>query len=128
MSKLKKNWVEWVVFAVGLVLVLAALGYLIYEGATMGSDPPSLEVRLGTPAERTHNFIVPVSVTNHGDETAEGVTVEVMLESGAEQEPARGELTIAFIPRHATREGWVAFQQDPRNARLTARVLGYGKP
>ena len=128
MSKLKKNWVEWVVFAVGLVLVLAALGYLVYEGATMGSDPPSLEVRLGAPAERTHNFIVPVSVTNHGDETAEGVTVEVTLESGAGQEPARGEITIAFIPRHATREGWVAFQQDPRNARLTARVLGYGKP
>ena len=128
MSKLKKNRVEWAVFAVGLLLVLSALGYLIYEGATMGSDPPGLEVRLGTPAARTHNFIVPVSVTNHGDETAEGVTVEVTLESGAGQEPARGEITIAFIPRRATRDGWVAFQQDPRSARLTARVLGYGKP
>jgi uncharacterized protein (TIGR02588 family) len=40
----------------------------------------------------------------------------------------RGELTIAFLPRRATREGWVTFQQDPRAARLTARVLGYEKP
>ena len=133
MSKLEKNWVEWIVFAVGLVLVLSALGYLAYEGATMGNDPPSIEVRLGTPEQRTHNFIVPVTVTNHGDETAEGITVEVTLEnagggdSGA-GEPVRGELTIAFLPRRATREGWVAFQQDPRAARLTARVLGYEKP
>ena len=128
MSKIHKNWVEWAVFAVGLVLVLAALSYLVYEGATMGEAPPSLEVRLGTPEQRAHNFIVPVTVTNHGDETAEGVTVEVLLESGGGVEPERGELTIAFIPRRATREGWVAFQQDPRNARLAARVLGYEKP
>jgi uncharacterized protein (TIGR02588 family) len=119
--------VEWVVFAVGLVLVVSALTYLIYDGATMGSDPPSIEVRLGTPEPRAHNFIVPVSVTNHGDETAEGITVEVSMESDG-REPTRGELTIAFLPRRATREGFVTFQQDPRAARLSARVLGYEKP
>lgn len=132
MSKLQKNWLEWTVFACGLVLVVSTLGYLAYEGATMGNDPPSIEVRLGTPEQRTHNFIVPVTVTNHGDETAEGITVEVTLENngGGEGggEPVRGELTIAFLPRRATREGWVTFQQDPRAARLTARVLGYEKP
>jgi len=128
MRKLQKNWVEWAVFAAGLALVLSTLAYLVYEGATMGSDPPSIEVRLGTPEQRTHNFIVPVTVTNHGDTTAEGVTVEVSLESDAGAERARGELTIAFLPRRATREGFVTFRQDPRAARLTARVLGYEKP
>jgi uncharacterized protein (TIGR02588 family) len=130
MRKLQKNWLEWVVFAAGLALVLSTLAYLVYDGATMGSDPPSIEVRLGAPEPRAHNFIVPVTVTNHGDETAEGVAVEVLMESdgGSGGEPARGELTIAFLPRRATREGFVTFQQDPRAARLTARVLGYEKP
>ena len=128
MRKLQKNRVEWAVFAVGLVLVLSALAYLVYDGATMGSDPPSIEVRLGAAAPRAHNFIVPVTVTNHGDETAEGVAVEVLMETGGGQEPTRGELTIAFLPRRATREGFVTFQQDPRAAQLTARVLGYEKP
>lgn len=136
MSKLQKNWLEWSVFVVGLALVLSVLGYLAYVGATMGDDPPSIEVRLGTPEQRTHNFIVPVTVTNHGDETAEGITIEVSLENaggdsgsgGGGGEPVRGELSIAFLPRRATREGWVTFQQDPRSARLTARVLGYEKP
>ncbi|HZH30426.1 MAG TPA: hypothetical protein VEY11_06645 [Pyrinomonadaceae bacterium] len=128
MSKLRKNWAEWIVFAVGLALVVSVFAYLVYDGATMGTDPPSIEVRLGAPAARAHNFTVPVIVTNHGDETAEGVTVEVLMEGGSGQEPSRGELTVAFLPRRATREGFVTFQQDPRAARLTARVLGYEQP
>ncbi len=128
MSKLQKNWVEWTVFAVGLVLVASALSYLVYDGATMGSAPPSLEVRLGTPEQRPYNFIVPVTVTNHGDETAEGITVEVSMEDAGGGEPARGELTIALLPRRATREGFVTFDRDPRAVQLKARVLGYEKP
>jgi len=70
---------------------------------------------------------VPVTVVNHGDETAEGVRIEVVMESGGE-EKARGELDVPFLPRHATREGWETFEQDPRTAQLKARVLGYQKP
>ena len=127
MKKKKKNGLEWIAFAVGLILVSYTLGYLIYAGASMGREPPSLEVRLGRPEPRQFNFVVPVTVINHGDETAEAVRIEVVMESGGE-EKARGELDVAFLPRHATREGWVTFEQDPRTAQLKARVLGYQKP
>lgn len=127
MNKLQKNWLEWSVFAVSLVLVAGTVGYLIYEGVATGSAPPSIEVRLGTPEQRTHNFIVPVTVINNGDQTAAGLHIEVVMEiGGAEQ--ARAELDLPFLPRHATREGWVTFDKDPRNAQLKARVLGYEKP
>ena len=137
MSKLHKNWFEWIVFAVGLVLVTATLAYLVYEGATMGSSPPSLEVRLGTPEQRSHSFIVPVTVinqpgggavpwANHGDKTAGSIRIEVLMESGEKRE--RGEVDIPFLPRGATREGWVTFEQDPRTTQLKARVLGYEEP
>ena len=127
MKKMQKNWVEWMVCAVSLILVSYTLGYLIYAGASMGREPPSIEVRLGKPEPRQFNFVVPVKVLNHGDETAEGVRIEVVMETGGE-EKARGELNVAFVPRHATREGWVAFEQDPRTSELKARVLGYQKP
>jgi len=123
----KKNWLEWSVFASGLILVSCTLGYLIYTGVSMGDEPPNVEVRLGTPEQRQFNFIVPVTVINHGDQTAEGVRIEVVMKSGG-QEKARGELDVAFLPRHATREGWVTFEEDPRTAQLKARVLGYQKP
>lgn len=127
MNKPQKNWFEWIVFALGLILVFSTLGYLIYAGASMGHEPPSLEVRLGTPEQRQFNFIVPVTVINHGDETAEGVRIEVVMESGGEVK-AQGEFDVPFLPRHATREGWVTFEQDPRTAQLKARVRGYQRP
>ena len=75
MKKLQKNWLEWIVFAVGLILVSCALGYLIYAGASIGHDPPSIEVRLGIPEQRQFNFIVPVTVINNDEETFEGVHI-----------------------------------------------------
>jgi uncharacterized protein (TIGR02588 family) len=128
MRKLKKNWMEWMVFSVSLLLVASALIYLAYDGLTIGDAPPTIEIRTGAPLERPHNFIVPVTITNHGDLTAEGVHIEVVLENGG-AEVERSEFDVAFLPRRATREGWVAFQTDPRTAqRIKARVLGYEKP
>ena len=133
MSKTKKNWpvknwLEWVVFAVGLALVAGVLGYLAYDGLTMGDAPPSIEVRLGAPEQRGASFIVPVYVFNRGDATAEGVTVEVAQQRADGQAGEQGQFEVAFLPRRATREGWVAFKTDPRQTTLTARVLGYEKP
>ncbi len=128
MKKLQKNWVEWIVFAVGLMLVVGTLAYLAYDAMTVGDAPPSIEIRVGAPLERPHNYVIPVSITNHGDLTAEGVHIEVALESGG-AETERSEFDVAFLPRRATRQGWVAFQTDPRTAqKINARVLGYEKP
>lgn len=128
MKNLEKNWLEWIVFAVSLVLVVATLGYLVYDGATIGNTPPSIEFELGKPQPQADHFIVPVSVTNRGDETAEGVHIEVVLENGG-QEQESADFEIAFLPRLSTREGWVTFETDPRTVDgMNARVLGYEKP
>jgi uncharacterized protein (TIGR02588 family) len=127
-KKLEKNWFEWVVFGVGLVLVVSTLAYLAYDAATISDVPPSIEVRVSEPQQRPHNFIVPVTLINHGDQTAEGVQIEVVLEQDG-QEKERSEFAVAFLPRRSTREGWVAFQTDPRTSgQIKARVLGYEKP
>ena len=128
MKKLEKNWLEWIVFACSLLIVAGTLGYLIYDVATLSDAPPTITFKLGQPQPQSNHFIVPVSVTNRGDQTAEGVHVEVTLEnSGKEQENA--EFEIAFLPRHSTREGWVTFKTDPRTVeQMQARVLGFEKP
>ena len=126
--KLEKNWLEWVVFAASLVLVLSTLGYLVYDGARLGNAPPNIQFQLGKPQPQLNHFIVPVSLTNQGDETAVGVQVEVVLESGG-QEQESAQFEIAFLPRHSTREGWVTFETDPRTVdEMKARVLGFEKP
>lgn len=128
MKKLEKNWLEWLVFAASLVLVVGTLGYLIYDAGTSGNAPPSIEMQLGKPQPRLNYFFVPVSVTNRGDETAEAVHIEVVLESGGKEQES-GEFEIAFLPRRSTRKGWVTFQTDPRRVeQMKARVLGFEKP
>ena len=126
-TKVEKNWLEWIVFGVGLALVACVLGFLVYDGARMGEAPPDIELKLGAPERRGAGFVVPVAATNRGDETAEGVQIEVVLEIGG-GEPERGEFAIAFIPRRATRNGWVTFRADPATGQLKGRVLGYEKP
>ena len=128
MKKLEKNWLEWLVFAASLILVLSTLGYLVYDAATFGEAPPNIEFQLGQPQQRSNRFVVPVSVTNRGDETAQGVHIEVTLESGG-QEQENADFEIAFLPRHSTRKGWVTFKTDPRSVeQMQARVLGFEKP
>ena len=128
MKKLEKNWLEWIVFVISLILVLFTLGYIVYDGATLGETPPNIELQLGQPQPQSDRFIVPVTAKNRGDETAETVQIEVTLNNdGKEVETA--EFEIAFLPRHSTRRGWVTFQTDPRTVeQMEARVLGFEKP
>lgn len=129
MKKMQKNWLEWVVFAISLVLVITTLSYLVYDGATFSETPPNIELELNkAQTQATDRFIIPVTAINRGETTAEGVQIEVTLNSGGkEQENAQFE--IAFLPRHSKREGWVTFTTDPRTVeKIEARVLGLEKP
>ena len=125
-KKITKNWLEWTVFGVGLALIALVIGFLIFESATIGDALPDIQLVTGTPEARSGYFAVPLEVTNKGDQTAEGVHIEVVLRSGGKEE--RADLEIAFLPRRGAREAWVTFKTDPRQGILETRVLGYEKP
>jgi len=127
MNSPEKNWLEWSVFAVSLLLVVAVVAYLAYDAVSSAERPPDLAVQLGAPEQHADHFAVPITVTNAGDQTAEGVVVEVVVERGGEQEQAQ--LEIAYVPRQSQREGWVTFEQNPQTAdSMTARAIGYEQP
>lgn len=122
----EKNWLEWLVFAVGLLLVGGTLGFLLYDASTAENLPPEIHVRLGTPEGRPGYYAVPVTAWNQGSETAESVRIEVVLGGEGGE---RAELEFPFLPGGGRREGWVTFTDDPgRTDTLQARVLGYKKP
>lgn len=126
-TKVKKNPLEWAVFTVSLLAILATVGFLIQDAVTDTGSAPDLRVELGPVEARSGAFAVPVTVRNLGDETAEGVLIEVELEMPG-MPPERAEIEMAFIPRRSRREGWVTFRHDPRNGHLTGRAVGYEKP
>lgn len=127
MSRLNKNGLEWAVFSVGLVVVLGTVGFLVYDMVRSGSAPPDLSVELGAPRRQGGKWVVPVTVKNQGDETAEGAQVEVTLAIPGEP-PERARFQIAFVPSGSRREGFVTFAKDPARGRLSGRVVGFETP
>ncbi|HEV7279738.1 MAG TPA: hypothetical protein VGN57_05945 [Pirellulaceae bacterium] len=126
-SRSDKNWLEWLVFAVGAALVSATVGYLAYDALAVTPRPPKLEVRLGDPVAAPGGFSVPVVVRNRGTKAAETVVVRVEKESdGGESESA--ELTLDFVPGEASRKGAVVFSGDPASSKLTALPVSFQQP
>lgn len=123
----KKNWLEWSIFAISLVVVLGTAGVLFYELFTLGEQPADPQMELGPPQAHTGYYAVPVTVRNRGNETAQNVHLAVTLQlSGEESE--RADFILDYLPRFAKREAWVTFLHDPAKGKLEPRVLGYEKP
>lgn len=122
---LDKNALEWTVFGLGLGLVLATIVYLAREALATGSLPPEVTAVLGPPHPGRGGFQVPVTVRNRGDGVAEDVKVTIVLAGPAEQEAV---LTIGFLPRHSTREGWVRFNGSLSDGELRVTSVGFASP
>ncbi len=127
MKKLEKNWLEWICFGVSAVLLAGVIGYLLYDALTAGKNPPRIVFQLEPAQERDGQYVVHVWAENRGDETAEGVNVEVLVTTGGKEE--RAGFVIDYLPRHGTRDGFVTFATNPERAeQVQARATGYARP
>lgn len=125
--KPKKNALEWIVFAASVGAIAAVL-VLLFAGRVNPAAPrPDLIVETAAPLPGQTGHLIPVTVRNRGGATAEQARIQVALVSGsAELETA--ELTMAFVPRHSKREGWVLFRRDPHCCTVAARAVSYETP
>ncbi|RIJ41389.1 hypothetical protein [Pontibacter oryzae] len=124
----EKNWLEWSVFVISLLLVLGIIGYLGYKSYIQEPSTPELFVETWLePAKHAPNRYH-VVLHNKGGATAEEVTIEfTLVKQGAE--PEKAELQLPFAPQQSKREGWVGFSGPaaPTDS-LQARVVSYKKP
>lgn len=123
-----KNGLEWVVFGLGLGMVLTILGYLIYQTVNYVPGPPHLTMEYAPdpgPHEPNRFHVV---IRNEGHETAESVTAALgLFRDGKEVDKA--ELSIDFCPKESEREGWVAFSSRvaPTDS-VRGWVVSYERP
>ena len=124
----QKNWLEWLVFGLSLLLLLSILGYLVYQTMVHKPGEPDIYAEAKADPSRLSPNRFKVSVYNQGGATAEEVLVEFILyKTGEELE--KSELLIAFSPKQSKREGWVTFTNNPQVAdSVIARVVSYKKP
>lgn len=123
---LKSRW-EWVAAAVSTGLVLAVVGYLLYDAVARPRTPPSLEVQADTVLKSGGLWLVEFSARNRGHETAAAVKVEGALMQG-DSAVESSEAVLDYVPGESVRRGGLFFRADPRAYRLELRALGYQDP
>lgn len=120
---------EKVVGAVGLLIVLGVVGFLLYEALQPQTAAEIVtEVKGVTP--QAGGYLVDFVASNQGRQTAASVTIE-----GALYDPAQGdepvetaEITFDYIPDQSDRSGSFVFEHDPRQYAVRLQVKGFMDP
>lgn len=118
---------EWVAAAVGTLLVLGTIGFMLHEALTGRKTPPAVAVTADSILPQENGFLVRIRAENTGGETAAGLLVEGELRSDTGT-VEKSEATIDYVPPGGKRYGGLFFEEDPRSYALTVRPKGYDRP
>jgi uncharacterized protein (TIGR02588 family) len=118
---------EWLLGAVGVMLLLAAVSYLAYEGAANEDGPGEIVVSTTQIIETQSAYIVRFQAHNRGSATVGNLHMSARLSDG-NREVEVAHVLIDYLPGRSTRQGGVYLRNDPRRYRLEIRPEGYQKP
>lgn len=118
---------EWIAAALGVLLTVGMLAYLLREGLSERNGPPVLTVATEPPVAAGGGFVVPVVVRNASSATAAAVEIRGTLEQGGRVVEER-RLSFTYVPGGGEARGGLVFQHDPRGGRLSVIPEGYEEP
>jgi uncharacterized protein (TIGR02588 family) len=118
---------EWVIGGVGLAIVLAVVGVLLYEAVAGDRSPPDVRLTVQAIVPLQHGYLVKVRAENVGGEPAARVSIAAELREKSNVVEA-SETQFEHLPPHSNREAGVFFQRDPRASEIRLRALGYEEP
>lgn len=118
---------EWIVGAIGLIIVVGLIIFLIYEALTESEQPPTIVVDAVSVDPAGENYLVRFEVNNTGGQTGADVTIEGTLNSNGEVVET-SYVTVLYVPPDSMREGGLYFTHNPDQYELQIRVLGYRIP
>lgn len=118
---------EWLVAAIGLVLVLASLGYLAWHGLLERADPPRPEVRVLDVQAQEGRFLVRVRVHNRGRATAAKLRVTAQLRRGDQVVEDR-DVEFDYLPGESSREAGIFFERDPHRFEMVVTPASFQQP
>lgn len=118
---------ERVIAAIGLLLVLGSLGFLIFQGVWGDNSPPDITIRLVRIVDSGDDYLVEFKARNQGGTTAAEVGVSATLRRDG-HEVEIGEVTLDYVSAGSERQGGLYFSNDPRLGQLEFKASGYRIP
>lgn len=125
----KPPFFEWIMAAIGLILVGGSIGFTLYRALTEKSIPPRLSVSVNsiTAVGETGGYLVTFRLENEGEITAADVIVEGEIKD-AGKSLETGSVTFDYSPPHSERRGGLFFTKNPQQYNLEIRAKGYNEP
>ena len=127
-STLKRTpLLEWVTAAIGLALIVGAVGVVVADGVGSNGGPPQVAVRPLQILPAGDGWLVRFEARNDGGGAAAEVQVSGVL-SRAGQQPEESSATLDYVPGGGRREGGLFFTADPNSGSLELTADGYRQP
>lgn len=123
----KVSPLEWIVAALGALLVLGAAGFLLRDALGTDPAPPRIAIEVDSVVRSGEGYLVEFRVRNRGSTTAAGLLVEGEIRDGAGALET-SEVTFDFVPAEGVRRAGLFFTRDPGRHRLEIRPKGYDRP
>lgn len=121
-----KNGLEWFIFAISSLLLIAIFVFLGRESLHREKIPARLVLQIGLAEVREDGRFVAITVRNQGGEPASEVHVTVSATANGTSENAV--LVFDHIPPQGEREGTAGFAIGSNSTTISAHVSGYRKP
>lgn len=118
---------EWIVAAIGFMMVASVIGFLLYEAIGGDRLPPDVKLTVDSVVQTRNGYLAQITAVNEGGMTAAGVVIEGALSRGAEP-VERSWTTIDYLPPRSQQRGGLFFTRDPRQFDLQVRPSGYVEP
>ncbi|EKE44899.1 hypothetical protein OCGS_0934 [Oceaniovalibus guishaninsula JLT2003] len=118
---------EAAVAALGALLVVGLVGYMLLHALSSPDGPPRFDYTYAIDTTGPDAKLVRFTIRNTGGRTAASVAVSVALSSDG-QVVEEGDAEFDYVPQGASREGGIYFLNDPAAHDVTIRVTSFVRP
>jgi uncharacterized protein (TIGR02588 family) len=118
---------EWVIAAIGGLLVVGAIAYMVVFAVAELERPPAVTLSVTSVTTTPGGYLVSFRAANAGGATAAALQVSGELRKGGAVVETSA-VTIDYLPQQSEREGGLVFTRDPEDLTLSLRVEGYSEP
>jgi uncharacterized protein (TIGR02588 family) len=118
---------EWLVAAIGALLVAGTIGYLSWQALSRDQTPPDLRIVSAPPLALQGGWLVRFRAINQG-----GEPVAELLVEGELRDPTgsveTAQAILDFLAPGSEAAGGLFFSRDPDQLELRLRAKGYARP
>ena len=129
LSKLQSTTiVELIAAGLGALMLIGAIGYLLYTAAVSDATAPDIEIAVGETQQATSGYVVAFTANNRSSFSAAKVKIRGELRSDGGEVIETTETELDYLPAYSSRRAGLYFQHDPAAGELKISPVAYAEP